>query len=486
MPGYTRSFPEQGSTLGTKHETPGRNASAKFRHPRPPRLSNAQQRTRPGDAARILKHPDLLAVTAAVLLPNAVFLAGLLADLGMPPRSIAIALYLLPVLLLRVVGRAASLAMFLLVLALDLVWTLASFFGFSPMAMLDAFRFAAEVRLFASPLYVALMLLFMATSAATMLLIGLGSRRIREARLLPMVLTATMLTLADGYVLRAMAKGGSPSESDGTSVISATGVSGFAETVLSPGRPTALLVVVEALGQFIDPDLQGLVFAGLNREDIRASYDISSGAVPFRGSTTAAEIRELCASRLPYDALTAANAAHCLPRLLAAQGRDSVAIHGFSRAMFDRPRWYPLLGFTRSVFGEDLAPLSAQRCGSVFAGLCDVDIARALPLIADRAASGGLIYWLTLNTHVPFRPTDARPRFGCGIDGGRFAHQEICRMAELWAEVVDRIADVATQSRLARAEILIVGDHAPPLWSRRGRAMFAPGLVPWVRLTPRA
>jgi hypothetical protein len=31
----------------------------------------------------------------------------------------------------------------------------------------------------------------------------------------------------------------------------------------------------------------------------------------------------------------------------------------------------------------------------------------------------------------------------------------------------------------------VVGDHAPPLWSKRGRAQFAPGQVAWYRLKPR-
>lgn len=433
----------------------------------------------------ILRLPDVVAVVAAVLLPNAVFIAGLVADLGMPPRSIAIALYLLPVLLLRLIGRVGALAIFVPVLGLDVVWTLGAFFGFSPKAMADAFRFAAEIRLIASPLYVALIAAVILTSLATMALIAIALPRLSPVRPGPIVVAAAMLTIVAGQIFRVLADGGSAPEASGTHVVSATAASGFAEAVLSPARPTGLLVVIEALGQFADRDLHNLVFSGLDREDLRAIYAISSGAVPFQGSTTAAEIRELCSSRLPYDSLTAANAAHCLPRLLAAQERESIALHGFSRVMFERPRWYPLLGFTRHVFGEDLATLSTRRCGSVFVGLCDADITPALPRIAGSAAQGGLIYWLTLNTHVPFRPTDARPRFDCARDGGRFGHADVCRMAELWAEIVEQIADLAMGAHLGRAEILLVGDHAPPLWSRRGRAMFAPGLVPWVRLTPR-
>jgi hypothetical protein len=32
---------------------------------------------------------------------------------------------------------------------------------------------------------------------------------------------------------------------------------------------------------------------------------------------------------------------------------------------------------------------------------------------------------------------------------------------------------------------MVVGDHAPPLWSRAGREMFMPGQVAWYRLTPK-
>ena len=35
-------------------------------------------------------------------------------------------------------------------------------------------------------------------------------------------------------------------------------------------------------------------------------------------------------------------------------------------------------------------------------------------------------------------------------------------------------------------EILVVGDHAPPLWSRQGRGLFVPGAVSWFRLSPKA
>ncbi len=132
--------------------------------------------------------------------------------------------------------------------------------------------------------------------------------------------------------------------------------------------------------------------------------------------------------------------------------------------MFVRTRWYATLAFTRSPLGEDQASLSPRSCGSVFMGICDTDICRDLPLIGAEGLKEGVIFWHSLNRHVPIREDDARRRFGCEAEGGRFDEVEVCRMAELWTELLETVA-------------------APALWSRPGRRLVAPGLVPWVRLS---
>ena len=58
-------------------------------------------------------------------------------------------------------------------------------------------------------------------------------------------------------------------------------------------------------------------------------------------------------------------------------------------------------------------------------------------------------------------------------------------MAELWHDVFRVVKKVALDPSVGPADILIVGDHAPPLWSKRGRAQFADGQVAWYRLKPR-
>jgi hypothetical protein len=47
------------------------------------------------------------------------------------------------------------------------------------------------------------------------------------------------------------------------------------------------------------------------------------------------------------------------------------------------------------------------------------------------------------------------------------------------------MSTIALDPAVWPAEILIVGDHAPPMWSKRGRAQFDAGQVAWYRLIPR-
>jgi phosphoglycerol transferase MdoB-like AlkP superfamily enzyme len=166
-------------------------------------------------------------------------------------------------------------------------------------------------------------------------------------------------------------------------------------------------------------------------------------------------------------------------------GYATLAFHGFSEAMFSRPDWYPQIGLDERYFLEQLAPDLAGRCGGTFRGACDADLAAQISRRAAQTSAPRLIYWLTLNTHVPIAPTDARTDFNCGDPASKFGTMAVCRMAELWHDVFAAVADLALDPAIGPAEILIVGDHSPPLWSKRDRSRFEPGQVAWYRLTPK-
>jgi hypothetical protein len=153
--------------------------------------------------------------------------------------------------------------------------------------------------------------------------------------------------------------------------------------------------------------------------------------------------------------------------------------------MFERDEWYPVVGFDKELFGEELVKVTRRLCGNAFRGVCDADLPPIIAkeaavskkteihLLADaqhaysgRTGSGtGRFRVQKGRRHIP-----ARPR----LRNGRALARRICIRIEL-----------ALDPSLGPADILIVGDHSPPLWSRQARAQFEPGLVAWYRLTPR-
>jgi phosphoglycerol transferase MdoB-like AlkP superfamily enzyme len=196
-------------------------------------------------------------------------------------------------------------------------------------------------------------------------------------------------------------------------------------------------------------------------------------------------MRELCDTRQPYLEFSKANGTSCLPARLRMLGYTTMAVHAFHHSMFERDEWYPVIGFEKEVFGEKLMNMTHRLCGNAFRGVCDADLP---PVIAQQAALSKkpkFIYWLTLNTHIPVAPGQALANFGCQKDAGIFRHIHVCEMAELWHDVFEGVSKLALDPSIGPADIIIVGDHSPPLWSRRARAQFEPGLVAWYRLTPR-
>ena len=264
---------------------------------------------------------------------------------------------------------------------------------------------------------------------------------------------------------------------------SAATTSGFRQAALSADRRNVLLIVVESLGHLADPAGQSVLMSPLNDPELIKRYDVRTGSTTYYGSTTAAEMRELCNTREPYQSLLDGHRLICLPELMAARGYRTISLHNFGRRFFDREHWYPKIGFHQMIFGEDLAGSVKRSCGGPFRGPCDADM---IPIIASelrQTDKPAFFYWMTLSTHVPIAPHEGTPRLNCQHDGGSIGQEEVCYMTEMWIDLLQAVITMA--ARLPPTEILLVGDHAPPLWSKQGRHLFTPGQVSWVRLTPR-
>lgn len=243
-------------------------------------------------------------------------------------------------------------------------------------------------------------------------------------------------------------------------------------------------VLVESWGKFADPTLEDAVVQPLLQHRLQQHYRVVRGSVPFKGSTTDAEMRELCGHVGAYGEMTAQQKQACLPAIFRSRGFQTVATHGFSGSMFNRQEWWPTLGFDRTVFATDFRALGYSRqCGSTFRGVCDADqIEMASELVAT-AKKPVFAYTLTLNSHLPVAPAtieEAHFERPGGVD------DTVYSLMASWRLVFEALGAAADRLSQGRTLFVVVGDHTPPLWNRESAALFTRDRVPFIVLQPRS
>lgn len=267
----------------------------------------------------------------------------------------------------------------------------------------------------------------------------------------------------------------------GTPFESAVSLNGITPATLESRN--LVIVMVEAMGQPRSEADAAILNSIWDRPEWRDRFEVSHGATRYFGSTTNAEIRELCGRYAQFETFDFA-AADCLPKRFAEAGFATHAFHSFTGTFFDRLSWYPDVGFADMRFAERLVADGAGECGGVFAGACD----RGVPRIISRTLRGGderhLVYWLTVNSHLPIveAPSIGTDRCDFGTARWRRDYPMLCRLYEIERQVSDALTAEIVRGGMAETDILIVGDHNPPFFQRTIRTRFDMGRVPWIYL----
>jgi hypothetical protein len=245
-----------------------------------------------------------------------------------------------------------------------------------------------------------------------------------------------------------------------------------------------VVVLVESWGKLEDNNaLTKAVASPLLSKEIRAKYLIKVGSVGFQGSTTNAELREICGLKGNYRDLFSLRRLRCLPDLFSSHGYHVTGMHGFRRDMFDRSSWWPLVGLRQTLFLEDFERAShLNKCGTAFPGLCDADL---ISLMADRLKEDRqFVYALTINSHLPLPPSpESDGVLDCAKLPAQF-HNERCALAQQWRRVFNSLAQNVLRSDIKPTQFVIVGDHSPPLLAT-AEGRFSSSRVPYIILTPR-
>jgi len=241
------------------------------------------------------------------------------------------------------------------------------------------------------------------------------------------------------------------------------------------------LILVESWGE-IDgaPGLTRSIAAPLLTPAVRARYDVTIGSIPFRGSTTNAELRELCGLYGAYRDLFRMQQLRCLPNVFVELGYQATGMHGFHGDMFDRTSWWPRLGFQQSLFLDDFP--QARRCGSAFPALCDNDLLRAM---GDRlTAPRQFVYALTINSHLPLPAAqDEDDGLRCSSLTPRLRDVP-CKLSQVLHSTLTAVAANVLRDDIKPTQFIIVGDHSPPFLGSADQN-FSLAKVPYIILTPR-
>jgi hypothetical protein len=256
------------------------------------------------------------------------------------------------------------------------------------------------------------------------------------------------------------------------------------EGTLLASQESLAVVVVESWGKFTDVATQERMLGLFHSPAVTERYSVITGTVRFKGHTTDGEFRELCGWSSGSVSLLETSASECLPLQLARSGFTTAAFHGFTERMFGRNRWYPLIGFERSAFKEQLSDGHGQTCGSLFEGMCDDEVANKVEtFLVSPPAKRKFVYWLTLNSHLPIRPQDVGLHtFPC--ENGLAEQKDVCSVTQIVYRVLGRVARIAANPALSKTRFVIVGDHSPSFPLRSSRALFDQREVPYVALLP--
>lgn len=246
---------------------------------------------------------------------------------------------------------------------------------------------------------------------------------------------------------------------------------------------SALLILVESFGVHSDSVVHDWLEQQLWDPALAERYRKQEGHIPFHGSTTNGELRELCALAGSYRKIGQTD--HnlpCLPRHLDDLGWSTTGLHGFSQAMFLRSDWWPQTGLQHMMFGEQLLPAGSSRCGGAFAGACDADVIAKAFAIAR--APRQFAYVLTLNSHLPIKP-DVLPDDLAGICSARKIDYADCQFLSIIGKMLRAVRQGLADAPVDNLPLVVlVGDHAPPFAERQIRERYSQTQVQAYALIP--
>lgn len=436
---------------------------------------------------RLLNRNSLLFALTFVVIPNLPFF--LATFIFVPERLLVVPFYFAAGMLALFLPRWIGPVLFFGVAAFDLLVLVCRAFFLGPALAIQALAYLKNINPQQSLFYVSVVLIMLAIATLMSFITWRYRSNLRSASPTLGFLLLIAFMLFDGRVNHTWSMFGQFNTPPAAFDSARSQNSVTADSVAARGT-NLFLVIVEGLGAQANPVSKALLSKHFQGQPLLDRFDVTFGTSNYFGSTTGAESRELCGRWGDYrDYLSSPVYPTCLPNQMKALGYETTSFHGFTPDMFSRGDWHPHIGFQKLEFENELLAAYPDafphRCGSLFKGLCDTEIAAAVKGELTKAdGKKRFVYWLTLNTHVPFVAKE-NSAMKCGTPESEIANKTVCQLTELWSDLFEQISVIAADPNLPPTDILIVGDHNTPLFARAARDNFTHGKVAWYYLKDR-
>lgn len=429
-----------------------------------------------GTLARLWDRDALTLAAVALLLPNILF--ALVSPWFLLRRMLSPLLYVVAAMIAMLLPWPLAFVVYAIATLIDAFFIFAFLFDMPVGTTLRSVQYASDIDIGASALYLGVIVYFVALAAALTYLTHRFRAPMRRASPLLAALIAAGIGVADFKI-----NGYKPLKApEFESAMASNGLT--AGSIVARDR-NLLVVIVEGMGAFADPEERRLLSDKLAAASA-GRFRMATGTSNYYGSTTGAEARELCGVWGTYVNFLRRQIHDCLPEKLAAAGYHTVSYHASGSTLFSRREWYPRIGIQEMNFYEDIQrdrpEAIRNRCGSVFLGMCDADVGDLIHKdMLEGGSRRGMYYWLTLNSHIPYEPVPGNP-LKCETSAAAIPSLIPCQLTEIWGEVFDRVAAIASDPDMPPVDIVIAGDHNTPLWSRDAYGHFQHTKVDWYYL----
>lgn len=247
-----------------------------------------------------------------------------------------------------------------------------------------------------------------------------------------------------------------------------------------------ILIVVESLGLAKDHDLQKMLSDVFLDKKIQDNYEVISRNIPFFGSTTPAEFRELCGKKFNANYPKSTDKDKllgCLPSLFSKNEFSTYGIHNSNHYFYHRSMWYDNLGFDNIIFAEEMESHYGLQTiyGPPFPGVRENEVFDVVLKDILKKPERKFLYFLTIESHIPVFSDMNRNGFSkiAGDNPILKNDKQIRGMYEMYYNIFYHVSKLAKEMSGKKNIFIIVGDHKPPFTVNEESELFDDTNVPF-------